>query len=60
MPFPLFRRRAADALGRLGGPQSLWVCGITFGTLVAMKFYFDRTISGKAMLAVPATGRRPR
>ena len=32
-------------------PQSLWVCGITFGTLVAMKLYFDRTISGKAMLA---------
>jgi branched-chain amino acid transport system permease protein len=32
-------------------PQSLWVGGITFGTLVAMKFYFDRTISGKAMLA---------
>jgi len=32
-------------------PQSLWVCGITFGTLIAMKLYFDRTISGKAMLA---------
>jgi branched-chain amino acid transport system permease protein len=32
-------------------PQSLWVCGITFGTLIVMKLYFDRTISGKAMLA---------
>jgi branched-chain amino acid transport system permease protein len=32
-------------------PQSLWVGGITLCTLVAMKLYFDRTISGKAMLA---------
>jgi branched-chain amino acid transport system permease protein len=32
-------------------PQSVWVGGITLGTLVAMKLYFDRTISGKAMLA---------
>jgi branched-chain amino acid transport system permease protein len=27
------------------------VGGITLGTLIAMKLYFDRTISGKAMLA---------
>src|SRR5512139_420567 len=32
-------------------PQSLWVVGITVLTLVAMKLFFDRTISGKAMLA---------
>jgi branched-chain amino acid transport system permease protein len=32
-------------------PQSLWVGGITLATLVALKLYFDRTISGKAMLA---------
>lgn len=32
-------------------PQNLWVGGITLCTLVAMKLYFDRTISGKAMLA---------
>lgn len=32
-------------------PQSLWVGGITLLTLVGMKLYFDRTISGKAMLA---------
>jgi branched-chain amino acid transport system permease protein len=32
-------------------PQNLWVGGMTLGTLVAMKLYFDRTISGKAMLA---------
>ena len=31
--------------------QSLWVGGITLATLVAMKCYFDQTISGKAMLA---------
>jgi branched-chain amino acid transport system permease protein len=32
-------------------PQNLWVGGMTLGTLIAMKVYFDRTISGKAMLA---------
>jgi branched-chain amino acid transport system permease protein len=32
-------------------PQSLWVGGITLLTLMGMKLYFDRTISGKAMLA---------
>ncbi|GAB4230872.1 MAG: branched-chain amino acid ABC transporter permease [Deltaproteobacteria bacterium] len=32
-------------------PQSLWVAGITVLTLLAMKLYFDRTLSGKAMLA---------
>ena len=41
-------------IGFLGAsflPQNLWVGGMTLGTLVAMKLYFDRTISGKAMLA---------
>jgi branched-chain amino acid transport system permease protein len=32
-------------------PQSLWVGGITAATLLGLKFYFDRTVSGKAMLA---------
>jgi branched-chain amino acid transport system permease protein len=32
-------------------PQSLWVGGITLATLLLMKLYFDRTISGKAMQA---------
>jgi branched-chain amino acid transport system permease protein len=32
-------------------PQSLWVGGVTAGTLLAMKAYFDHTIFGKAMLA---------
>jgi branched-chain amino acid transport system permease protein len=39
----------------LGGatllPQSLWVGAITLLTVLAMKFYFERTLSGKAMLA---------
>jgi branched-chain amino acid transport system permease protein len=39
----------------LGGatllPQSLWVGGITLLTVLAMKFFFERTLSGKAMLA---------
>jgi branched-chain amino acid transport system permease protein len=38
-------------LGASVVPQSLWVGGITLATLIAMKLYFDRTISGKAMLA---------
>ena len=41
-------------IGFLGAsflPQNLWVGGMTLGTLVVMKLYFDRTISGKAMLA---------
>jgi branched-chain amino acid transport system permease protein len=32
-------------------PQNLWVGGITLCTVVAMKLYFEQTISGKAMLA---------
>jgi len=43
-----------ESLAFLGAsilPQNLWVGGMTLGTLVAMKLYFDRTISGKAMLA---------
>jgi branched-chain amino acid transport system permease protein len=39
----------------LGGatllPQSLWVFGITLLTVLGMKFFFDRTLTGKAMLA---------
>ncbi len=31
--------------------QSLWVGGITLLTVLVMKFYFERTLSGKAMLA---------
>lgn len=32
-------------------PQSLWVFGITFLTVLGMKFFFERTLTGKAMLA---------
>lgn len=39
----------------LGGatllPQSLWVFAITLLTVLGMKFFFDRTLTGKAMLA---------
>ena len=39
----------------LGGatllPQSLWVFGITLLTVLGMKFFFEQTLSGKAMLA---------
>lgn len=32
-------------------PQTLWVVGITIAVVAAMKMFFDRTITGKAMLA---------
>ena len=32
-------------------PQSLWVFGITILTVVGMKFFFEQTLTGKAMLA---------
>jgi branched-chain amino acid transport system permease protein len=52
--YPLASFSGGEPLALLGAsllPQSLWVGGITLCTLVAMKLYFDRTISGKAMLA---------
>jgi branched-chain amino acid transport system permease protein len=39
----------------LGGaallPQTLWIVGIALAVVAAMKLFFDRTITGKAMLA---------
>ena len=32
-------------------PQSLWVFGITLLTVLGMKFFFEHTLTGKAMLA---------
>ena len=32
-------------------PQSLWVFGITLLTVLGMKLFFERTLTGKAMLA---------
>jgi branched-chain amino acid transport system permease protein len=52
--YPLPGFSGGEPLTVLGAsflPQNLWVGGITLGTLVVMKLYFDRTISGKAMLA---------
>ena len=52
--YPLASFSGGEPLALWGAsllPQSLWVGGITLCTLVAMKLYFDRTISGKAMLA---------
>jgi len=52
--YPLPGFSGGEPLTVLGAsflPQNLWVGGITLCTLVAMKLYFDRTISGKAMLA---------
>jgi branched-chain amino acid transport system permease protein len=52
--YPLPGFSGGEPLTVLGAsflPQNLWVGGITLCTLVVMKLYFDRTISGKAMLA---------
>jgi branched-chain amino acid transport system permease protein len=52
--YPLPGFSGGEPLTVLGAsflPQNLWVGGITLCTVVAMKLYFDRTISGKAMLA---------
>ena len=40
-----------DVAGATLLPQSLWVFGITLLTVLGMKFFFERTLSGKAMLA---------
>jgi len=48
----------------LGGatllPQSLWVGVITLLTVLAMKFFFERTLSGRPCSRAPATGKRRR
>jgi branched-chain amino acid transport system permease protein len=51
-PLPSFSEGSAIPLGGASLlPQSLWVLGITLAVLVVMKLFFDRTITGKAMLA---------
>ncbi|SEB25981.1 branched-chain amino acid ABC transporter permease [Variovorax sp. YR216] len=46
---------SGDAPIRVGGatlvPQSLWVFGVTLLVVMALAWYFGRTVSGKAMLA---------
>lgn len=32
-------------------PQSLWVLGVTFGIVLALSWFFGRTLTGKALLA---------
>ena len=40
-----------DILGATLLPQSLWVLGVTALVVVALWYYFNRTLQGKAMLA---------
>ncbi|WP_228276534.1 branched-chain amino acid ABC transporter permease [Dechloromonas sp. H13] len=40
-----------DILGATLIPQSLWVLGVTAVVVVALWYYFNRTLQGKAMLA---------
>jgi branched-chain amino acid transport system permease protein len=40
-----------DILGATLMPQSLWVLGVTALVVVALWYYFNRTLQGKAMLA---------
>jgi len=52
-PLPAF---SGDAPLVIGGatllPQTLWVLGTTLAAVVALWWFFNRTLSGKAMLAV--------
>jgi branched-chain amino acid transport system permease protein len=38
-------------------PQSLWILGITLTAVIALNYFFQRTMTGKAMRAVAASRR---
>lgn len=44
-------------LGATVMPQSLWIFGITLAVVLALHFFFKRTLIGKAMRAVAASRR---
>jgi branched-chain amino acid transport system permease protein len=51
-PLPPFTEGAPILVGGAALlPQTLWVVGIALAVVAAMKLFFDRTITGKAMLA---------
>jgi branched-chain amino acid transport system permease protein len=55
-PLPAFSGEAPIVIGAAGGatllPQTLWVLGTTLAAVAALWWFFNRTLSGKAMLAV--------
>ncbi len=61
LPLPPF---SSDEPIRLGGatilPQSLWVLGISVIVVLALRFFFDHTIWGKAMRACAMNKRAAR
>lgn len=44
-------------LGATFTPQNLWVLGITVAAIVLLSFFFDRTLTGKAMRATAVNPR---
>lgn len=53
-PFPIPAFSGDDPIPFFGAviqPQSLWVMGVVFAIVVALKLFLSRTITGKAMLA---------
>ena len=52
-PLPAFSGEAPIAVGGATLlPQALWVLGTTLATVAALWWFFNRTLTGKAMLAV--------
>ena len=56
-PLPAFSGDAPLVIGGTGGtatllPQTLWVLGATLAAVAALWWFFNRTLLGKAMLAV--------
>lgn len=49
---PFFGKRVYSIFGATIIPQNLWIYGITFVVVIALQFFFKRTIIGKAMRAV--------
>jgi branched-chain amino acid transport system permease protein len=52
-PLPAFSGEAPIAIGGATLlPQTLWVLGVTVATVAALWWFFNRTLAGKAILAV--------
>jgi branched-chain amino acid transport system permease protein len=48
---PFSGERPLEILGATMLPQSLWVLGVTLAVVIALAWFFNRTLFGKAMLA---------
>ncbi len=52
LDLPAFSRgKPIEVLGATFMPQAIWIVAITAVTIVAMRVFFERTLTGKAMIA---------